>query len=61
MLTLAILQWQAAYDDLAAYVWKEEKSTQTYYFGIPFDYKDDVSATDVMFAFEVYDNRDVRP
>ncbi|KAH7033239.1 uncharacterized protein B0I36DRAFT_407901 [Microdochium trichocladiopsis] len=48
--------WQAAYDKLAEYVWSEEKSTKTYYFGIPFDYASDVSNTTLMFAFEVYEN-----
>ncbi|KXJ93103.1 hypothetical protein Micbo1qcDRAFT_174205 [Microdochium bolleyi] len=48
--------WQAAYDKLAEYVWSEEKTTKTYYFGIPFDYASDVANTTLMFAFEVYEN-----
>jgi len=48
--------WQAAYDKLAKYVWSKEQTTKTYYFGIPFDYANDVSNTTLMFAFEVYDN-----
>jgi len=51
--------WQAAYDSLAEYVWEKEPTTQTYYFGIPLDYADDVSATTLMLAFEIYDSREV--
>lgn len=54
-----ITQWQAAYDELAEYVWNQEHTTKSYYFGIPFDYCDNVSATTLMFAFEIYENRDV--
>jgi len=49
--------WQAAYDELAVHVFNEEPTTMTYYFGIPFEYKDDIDATTLMFAFEVYGNR----
>lgn len=51
--------WQAAYDKLGEYVWKEEPSTLTYYFGIPYDYEHDFEATPLMFAFEVYNDREV--
>ncbi|CAK7224045.1 hypothetical protein SCUCBS95973_005387 [Sporothrix curviconia] len=47
-----------AYDELAKYVWAEEPTTETYYFGIPFDFADDFDNTPMMFAFEVYDKRD---
>ncbi|KIH90880.1 hypothetical protein SPBR_00964 [Sporothrix brasiliensis 5110] len=50
--------WQGAYDELAKYVWAEEPTTETYYFGIPCDFADDVENTPLMFAFEVYDKRD---
>ncbi|KAF2793438.1 hypothetical protein K505DRAFT_244409 [Melanomma pulvis-pyrius CBS 109.77] len=50
--------WQAAYDDLAKYVWTSEPTTKTYYFGIPLDYAHDFSKTTSMFAFEVYGSRD---
>ena len=43
---------------LAKYVWAEEPTTETYYFGIPFDFADDFDNTPMMFAFEVYDKRD---
>ncbi|KAK5723078.1 hypothetical protein LTR17_014040 [Elasticomyces elasticus] len=52
------LAWQAAYDDLAAYVWPKEPTTMTYYFGIPLDYADDFSKTTSMLAFEVYGCRE---
>lgn len=42
------------------HVWGSEPTTETYYFGIPPEYKDDISSTPVMFAFEVYQDRDVR-
>ncbi|KAF2095510.1 hypothetical protein NA57DRAFT_44223, partial [Rhizodiscina lignyota] len=51
-------QWQAAYDELAKYVWASEPTTETYYFGIPMDYAHDFSATTSMLAFEVYGSRD---
>lgn len=54
-----IPQWQAAYDKLGEYVWKEEPSTLSYYFGIPYDYEHDFEATPLMFAFEVYKDREV--
>ncbi|KAF2399362.1 hypothetical protein EJ06DRAFT_582713 [Trichodelitschia bisporula] len=50
--------WQAAYDELAVHVFNEEHTTETYYFGIPFEYKDDMDATISMFAFEVYGKRE---
>ncbi|KAK3638167.1 hypothetical protein LTR56_013196 [Elasticomyces elasticus] len=50
--------WQAAYDDLATYVWPKEPTTMTYYFGIPLDYADDFSKTTSMLAFEVYGCRE---
>jgi len=53
-------KWQAAYDKLAEYVYANEQTTLTYYFGIPFDYAHDISSTTLMFAFEGYGNRDVR-
>ena len=54
------LQWQAAYDKLGDYVWKNEsKSTLTYYFGVPIEYKGALSATQQMLAFEVYGKREV--
>ncbi|KAH7126757.1 hypothetical protein B0J11DRAFT_579194 [Dendryphion nanum] len=53
--------WQAAYDDLAKYVWSSEHTTKTYYFGIPFDYAHDFNKTTSMFAFEVYGSREVGP
>lgn len=49
--------WQAAYDDLAVHVWANEPTTETYYFGLPLDFADDVNNTPVMLAFEVYDKR----
>lgn len=52
-------QWQDAYDKLGEYVWKEEPSTLTYYFGIPYDYEKDFENTPLMFAFEVYNDRKV--
>lgn len=51
--------WQAAYDDLAAYVEPNEPNTQTYYFGIPMDYAGEVERTTSMLAFEVYGRREV--
>jgi hypothetical protein len=53
------VQWQAAYDDLAKHVSKNEPTTMTYYFGIPLDYAHDFSKTTSMFAFEVYGCREV--
>ncbi|KAL5362256.1 hypothetical protein BJX96DRAFT_176992 [Aspergillus floccosus] len=50
--------WQAAYDKLGEYVFANEPTTQTYYFGIPFDYAHDVEGTTHMFAFEAYDKRE---
>ncbi|KAF2751696.1 hypothetical protein M011DRAFT_414469 [Sporormia fimetaria CBS 119925] len=50
--------WQAAYDKLAEYVWANEPTTKTYYFGIPLDYAHDFSKTTSMLAFEVYGTRD---
>ncbi|CAK7210967.1 hypothetical protein SBRCBS47491_000958 [Sporothrix bragantina] len=50
--------WQGAYDELAKYVWAEEPTTETYYFGIPFDFADNFDNTPMMFAFEVYDKKD---
>jgi quinol monooxygenase YgiN len=50
--------WQAAYDDLAKYVWSSEPNTKAYYFGIPLDYAHDFSKTTSMFAFEIYGTRD---
>ncbi|CAK7202385.1 hypothetical protein SEUCBS139899_005108 [Sporothrix eucalyptigena] len=50
--------WQGAYDELAKYVWADEPTTETYYFGIPYDFADDVANTPLMFAFEVYDKYD---
>lgn len=52
-------QWQAAYDKLAEYVYANEPTTQSYYFGIPFDYAHDIPSTTHMFAFEAYNERDV--
>ena len=54
-----LIQWQDAYDKLAEYVWKEEPSTLTYYFGIPYDHEHDIESTPLMFAFEVYPDRKV--
>jgi hypothetical protein len=53
-------QWQSAYDDLAKYVYAEEKTTMSYYFGIPMEYANNISATTMMLAFEVYGKREVR-
>ncbi|KAL5382411.1 hypothetical protein DPSP01_006512 [Paraphaeosphaeria sporulosa] len=50
--------WQAAYDDLATYVYANEHTTKTYYFGIPIDYAHDFNATTSMLAFEVYGRRE---
>ncbi|EPE04254.1 hypothetical protein F503_04769 [Ophiostoma piceae UAMH 11346] len=50
--------WQAAYDELAVHVWAHEPTTETYYFGLPLDFIDDVANTPAMLAFEVYDTRD---
>ncbi|KAI1861250.1 uncharacterized protein JN550_011072 [Neoarthrinium moseri] len=50
--------WQSAYDHLAEYVWDKEPTTKTYYFGIPFDFAEDVSGATLMFAFEIYENRE---
>lgn len=36
-----------------------EPTTKSYYFGVPPEYKDDISETTMMFAFEVYDKREV--
>ena len=55
-----VSQWQAAYDKLAEYVWENEPTTQTYYFGIPYDNEHDFDSTPLMFAFEVYNDRKVR-
>jgi len=52
-------QWQAAYDELAKYVYVKEPTTMSYYFGIPLEYASNFSATTLMFAFEVYGKRDV--
>ncbi|KAB5523111.1 hypothetical protein GE09DRAFT_1153981 [Coniochaeta sp. 2T2.1] len=49
--------WQAAYDKLGEYVWNEEPTTLSYYFGIPYDNEHDFESTPLMFAFEVYDER----
>ena len=54
-----ISQWQAAYDKLGEYVWNEEPTTLSYYFGIPYDNEHDFESTPLMFAFEVYDERKV--
>jgi len=54
------LQWQAAYDDLASYVYSFEPTTKAYYyFGIPMDYAHDFSKTTSMFAFEIYGSPNV--
>ncbi|KAF2691947.1 hypothetical protein K458DRAFT_354097 [Lentithecium fluviatile CBS 122367] len=50
--------WQSAYDALATYVWTNEPTTKTYYFGIPLDYAHDFDKTTNMFAFEVYGKRE---
>ncbi|KAF2741427.1 hypothetical protein EJ04DRAFT_558140 [Polyplosphaeria fusca] len=50
--------WQAAYDDLAKYVYSSEHTTKTYYFGIPLDYAHDFSKTTSMLAFEIYGTRE---
>ncbi|KAF1991819.1 hypothetical protein K402DRAFT_367166 [Aulographum hederae CBS 113979] len=50
--------WQSAYDELGEYVWHNEKTTETYYFGIPMDYAHDISNTTLMLAFEVYGKRE---
>jgi len=50
--------WQAAYDDLATYVYASEPTTMSYYFGLPIDYADNPSGTTSMLAFEVYGKRD---
>ncbi|KAJ4351645.1 uncharacterized protein N0V89_006988 [Didymosphaeria variabile] len=50
--------WQAAYDDLATYVYAKEPTTKTYYFGIPLDYAHDFNKTTSMLAFEVYRRRE---
>ncbi|TPX06935.1 uncharacterized protein E0L32_011159 [Thyridium curvatum] len=50
--------WQKAYDGLGEYVFANEPTTKSYYFGVPPEYKDDISETTMMFAFEVYDKRE---
>jgi hypothetical protein len=60
ILTKSRIQWQAAYDDLAQYVWTSEPTKKSYYFGIPLDYVHDFSKTTSMFAFEIYCRRGVR-
>ena len=50
--------WQAAYDNLHEHVWAKEPTTESYYFGIPFDYAHDFNQTTRMLAFEVYTNRE---
>lgn len=54
-------QWQLAYDKLAKYVFVEEKTTVSYYFGIPMEYTEDYSASTMMLAFQVYEKREVTP
>ncbi|KAF4989816.1 hypothetical protein FDECE_14585 [Fusarium decemcellulare] len=51
---LTPIQWQAAYDKLAAYVMPNEPNTLTYYFGIPLEHQADHSRSDNMLAFESY-------
>jgi quinol monooxygenase YgiN len=50
--------WQAAYDDLAAYVQPNEPTCMTYYFGVPVEYAHDMDRTPHMFAFEAYGKRE---
>ncbi|KAH8655078.1 hypothetical protein BGZ60DRAFT_532700 [Tricladium varicosporioides] len=50
--------WQAAYDKLGEYVYKNEQDTRTYYFGVPIEYKERISETPHMLAFEVYGKRE---
>ncbi|KAJ0341911.1 hypothetical protein COL154_005978 [Colletotrichum chrysophilum] len=50
--------WQAAYDDLATYVFAKEPNTTTYYFGLPLEYADNPSRTPYLFAFEIYSSRE---
>ncbi|CAI0643664.1 unnamed protein product [Colletotrichum noveboracense] len=50
--------WQAAYDDLATYVFAKEPNTITYYFGFPLEYADNPSRTPYLFAFEIYSSRE---
>ncbi|RDW64241.1 hypothetical protein BP5796_10743 [Coleophoma crateriformis] len=50
--------WQAAYDKLDEYVWANEPTTKTYYFGIPLENEDRFSKTDQMLAFEIYGKRE---
>jgi len=51
--------WQAAYDKLGGYVFKNEETTHSYYFGVPIEYKENLSETSHMLAFEVYGTREV--
>lgn len=46
-------EWQAAYDKLGQYVWKNEPTTKSYYFGLPVEYIFDHSSAVKMFAFEM--------
>ncbi|KAF4634269.1 hypothetical protein G7Y89_g3852 [Cudoniella acicularis] len=50
--------WQVAYDKLDEYVFANEQDTRTYYFGVPIEYKDKISETTHMLAFEVYGKRE---
>lgn len=52
-----LLQWQAAYDELAEYVYENEPNTISYYFGVPMEHAHAPSRTDSMFAFESYASR----
>ena len=51
-------KWQEAFDVLAVHVWANEPMTETYYFGLPLDFADDVANTPLMLALEVYDSHD---
>ncbi|KAI1611654.1 hypothetical protein EDD36DRAFT_489806 [Exophiala viscosa] len=51
--------WQAAFEPLGDYVWKNEStSTLTYYFGVPPEYAGNMSASNQMLAFEMYGKRE---
>lgn len=60
ILELKYPQWQAAYDKLDKYVFANEPTCLTYYFGVPIENKDHHSAANQMLAFEIYGTREVR-
>lgn len=51
-------QWQEAYDHLGQYVWQNEPTTLTYYFGLPIQNRTHKSDTTHMLAFECYTRRE---